>query len=326
MNFLILGSGPMAVEYAKVLQHMKYPFTVVGRGESSALNFYNETGVKAITGGHSDFLSNQDATAFTHCIVAVGEKHLGSVTRDLIGFGLKNILVEKPGGWSAEDIQSVANFAKQKGADVFVGYNRRFFASVLKAKEIIDEEQGVLAFNFEFTERSHIIETIEKEPGVKEEWFLANSTHVIDLAFYLGGKPQTLSAFTAKQLSWHPRAAVYSGAGVSDTGALFSYHANWLSPGGWGLELTTKNYRLVLRPMESLQIQKIGSAIEACPLDDALDKEFKPGLYRQVQAFVEKDAALPDIQEQCDVLAWYEKMNKQVATVDNVTAEQEAIL
>jgi hypothetical protein len=81
---------------------------------------------------------------------------------------------------------------------------------------------------------------------------------------------------------------VFCGAGVTDRGALFSYQANWQSAGRWSVELLTPRHRLHLRPLESLGVQEIGSLeIQPFPLDDQLDRDFKPGLYRQTQAFLD---------------------------------------
>jgi predicted dehydrogenase len=205
----------------------------------------------------------------------------------LIKFGVQNILVEKPAGLNLKQVGQLACMSKEKNANVFIAYNRRFYASVIKAQEIIEQDGGVTSFNFEFTEWAHIIETIQKAEGVKENWFLANSTHVVDLAFYLGGTPKELCAFTAGSLSWHPSASIYSGAGVSECGALFSYQANWESAGRWSVEVLTKNHRLILRPMEKLQIQKKGSvAVDFAECDYTLDGSFKPGLYLQTQSFL----------------------------------------
>ncbi len=147
-----------------------------------------------------------------------------------------------------------------------------------------------------------------KEEGVKEQWLLHNSTHVMDLAFYLGGRPKEISCYTAGSLNWHPSGSIYSGAGITENGALFSYQANWESPGRWGVEVLTKKHRLILRPLERLHIQNIGSvAVEEVSLEDELDKKFKPGLYLQVQAFVEgKTSNLPDIQGQSINLHYYQ--------------------
>jgi predicted dehydrogenase len=176
---------------------------------------------------------------------------------------------------------------KTKSAHVQIAYNRRFYASTLRALELIEEDGGVESMHFEFTEWGHEIRSLKKAEGVKDAWFLANSTHVVDLAFYLGGAPSEMNTYTAGALDWHPSSAVFAGAGRTNTGAVFSYQANWDAPGRWGLEVITSNYRLIFRPMESLQVMRKGSVkIEPVELDDRLDKEFKPGLYEQVRRFI----------------------------------------
>lgn len=308
-NIVILGSGPMACYYSQILQAMQLPTTIVGRSEHSVANFEKTTGLKAIAGGYENYFRNND-TSFTHAIIAVGEKQLGHATRAAINAGIAQILVEKPGGIDSDDIRLVAQSAKTNNAHVFIGYNRRWYSSVERAKSIIADDGGLLSFNFEFTEWSHVIETLEKEDGVKENWFLANSSHVIDLAFYLGGVPKVLNAYTAGSLNWHPKAAIYAGSGVTEQGSLFSYQANWQAPGRWSLEFLTKQHRLFLKPLEKLFVQKIGSvALEEITLDDSIDYDFKPGLYKQTEAFLNNPKSLPSIDEQVTMLGWYEKIN-----------------
>jgi hypothetical protein len=62
--------------------------------------------------------------------------------------------------------------------------------------------------------------------------------------------------------------------------------------------------------MERLQIQKIGSvAIEFVDIDDHLDKDFKPGLYKQAEAFFAGDnTVLPSIRQQVAALDVYLKI------------------
>jgi len=77
--------------------------------------------------------------------------------------------------------------------------------------------------------------------------------------------------------------------------------------------MLTSKHRLIFRPMEKLQIQKIGSvALEAVDVDDVLDQQFKPGLYKQVEAFLAGDnTILPSIEEQVDMLDIYLKIRGQ---------------
>jgi hypothetical protein len=171
-------------------------------------------------------------------------------------------------------------------------------------------ERGVTSFNFDLTEWSHAIELLQIAERVKEKWFIANSSHVADLAFYLGGEPQQISFFTSERLSWHPSASVFSGAGVSDKGALFSYQANWAASGRWSVDILTRKHRLIFCPLEKLKIQKIGSvAIDFVDIEDRLDIEYKPGLFRQTEAFLKnQNSHLCTIQQQAKNLKVYSKM------------------
>lgn len=309
-TILLVGSGPMAIEYAKIFKSQGITPVIVGRGKSSAEKFTAETGLQVSLGGIDAWLADTSNELLERAVVAVGEKWIGATANALMGCGVRYLLLEKPGGYDADDIRSVYEKAKETGAAVYVGYNRRFYAAVEAAKKIIQEDGGVTSFNFEFTEWGHVISAIEKEEGVKEQWFLSNSTHVIDMAFYLGGMPTELSAYSVGGLDWHPIASVFAGAGRSTSGAIFSYQANWESPGRWGVEVLTRKHRLIFRPLEKLQIQKIGSvAVEMVEIDDSLDKDFKPGLYRQVEAFVGgRTDLLQTISDQVDMLDWYLKI------------------
>ena len=89
-----------------------------------------------------------------------------------------------------------------------------------------------------------------------------------------------------------PSASIFSGAGITDHQALFSYSANWEAPGRWGVEVLTRKHRLIFRPLEKLKIQKIDSFERLCvSIDDKLDIKYKPGIYEQTKAFLSRAAA-----------------------------------
>lgn len=312
-NLWLIGSGPMAVDYVKVLQAQNIPFEVIGRGSKSAAKFQEQTGIPVKTGGLELWLG-ESGDLPELAIVAVSVEQLAVTTLMLLQKGVKRILVEKPAGLNEDEIKEVAAEAKGCDAEVYVAYNRRFYASTLKAQEIIAEDGGISSFNFEFTEWSHVIKDLDKSGEVKEEWFLANSTHVVDLAFFLGGTPEKLATYTSGSLDWHPRASVYAGAGITEGGVLFSYQANWAAPGRWGVEILTSKHRMIFRPMEQLQVQNIGSvAIEDVVLDNTLDSEFKPGLYLQVKAFLDGNFEfkynLLKIEEQLSNMTFYNRID-----------------
>jgi len=303
----LIGAGPMSIDYVKVFNALNIPFEVIGRGRVSAQECASKTGAKVMIGGVESHLFDCSDLP-SSVIVAVGIEQLAKVTKLLLQKGIKRILIEKPGGIDSDEVNSVLAETLKQDADVYIAYNRRFYSSVLKAQEIIRDDGGVASFNFEFTEWSHQIVGLEKAPGIKENWLLANSSHVIDLAFFLGGKPKTMSCYKAGSLDWHPSGSIYAGAGISETGALFSYQANWEAPGRWGVEVLTKKHRLIFRPLEKLHVQNIGSVkIQEIPIDDDLDTRFKPGLYLQVLAFIQNDKqGLINISEHCTNIGFYQ--------------------
>lgn len=289
----LVGCGSMARAHAKVLQAMKVPFTVFGRGTVSARQFAAEIGVEPLTGGVEAALGDAPERA----IVAVDAPGLEKATRTLLDRGVRELLVEKPAAMTPAGARALAVDAARARARVFVAYNRRFYASVHRACQIIAADGGVTSCRFEFTERAAYIADAAIAPEIKRHWFFANSTHVLDLAFYLAGAPVSLSAETSGALDWHPAGAVFAGAGRTAGGALFSYHADWTGPGRWGVEVVTRQHRLYLQPLEALRLQRMGQlTIEPVALVDDLDARFKPGLYRQMAAFlggVGAEALLP---------------------------------
>lgn len=306
----LIGAGGMAQDYMKVLEDLKATTTIIGRGENSAKEFKEVTGRDVEIGGLQSFLSKKPDVC-SHAIIAVGIEKLFETTKQLLNHNIKNILIEKPGALFDNEFEELVNLSEVKKANVYIAYNRRYFASVIKAKEIIAQDGGVTSFNFEFTEWAHTIAPLKKGEGVKEKWFLGNSSHVVDLAFNIGGIPKELSSYTSGGIDWHPSASIFCGAGISDNGALFSYTANWESAGRWWVEILTKEHKLILKPMEKLQIQKRGTILETfvTDIDYSLDDNFKPGLYLQTEKFLKNDFDnMCSIKEQTKILKIYNKI------------------
>lgn len=232
----------------------------------------------------------------THVVVATPVEELPSVANKLLDLGVLEILIEKPAVLDVQTGQELLCRAKEKHASIWVAYNRRFYASVRTAQKMIaDSGETLLSIWFEFTEWAHVIEGLTNQSELtKARWLLANSMHVIDLAFFPCGLPKSESSMFVSSggLSWHPDAAVFAGAGLAENGTPFAYCANWDAPGRWGLEWLTRSTRYIFRPMEKLQVMRRGSVgIEEVQLIDDLDQKFKPGVYLQDKAFVEGDTS-----------------------------------
>lgn len=297
MHVLLIGTGSMALEYVKVLTAMGESFTVFGRSEASRLEFLNQSSISAIA-GDQDAFNNIDFDN-TVAVVCVGIMDLSAVCLQLIESGCKRILLEKPGALSLEELLKMSDSASRAKTSIKIGLNRRFYGSTIKMREILGEDGGPQTFNFEFTEFSKEIEQLKIPIEIKDKWVLANSIHVIDLAFHLCGRPALLSSNVHGQLPWHKSARNYAGSGNTTKGALFCYSANWSAPGRWKLEITTLLRRILFQPLEGLQeFNPLSLKYEIIPLENHLDKIYKPGLYLQTKAFLEgEDDLICDISE-----------------------------
>lgn len=300
---LLVGTGNMGKEYAKVLSALDVPYDVIGRGEKNVEEFQKCTGHIAYAGGVEKYLSNCQER-YTEAIVAVQDYLECKCVEALLEHGIKKILAEKPLGLDIESLQRLQNLEKEKHAAVRVAYNRRFYASVLAAEKMIEEDGGVSSFHFEFTELS--CESVERA----QAWLISNSAHVMDLAFFLGGEPDQMTSYTNK-IEGQREEIAFVGCGRSERGALFSYCANYRAPGRWGVEIMTPKRRLIFKPMEKLQVQKAGSfLVGEEDIDNELDILYKPGLYRQTQEFLSDNncGRIKSLDEQIKSMEWYYKI------------------
>jgi predicted dehydrogenase len=231
-----------------------------------------------------------DDVRASRAIVAVAEEALVPVTRALIERGAMRVLVEKPGALSSAALRELIAYD-----GIFVAYNRRFYPSVMRAQELVEQDGGAIGVTFDFTEiERRVLDDARRRklPDiVLQRWGAANSLHVIDLAFFLAGHPVELVAERSGSLPWHYAGARFTGSGATDRGALFSYLATWDGAGRWSVEVTTRARRLVLRPLEELQEQLRGS-FELRPLEVADTQGVRPGLIGQLQAFLGGDTRL----------------------------------
>ena len=218
----LIGTGFMGIEYAKVLNALEVAYTAIGRGTQNCQKFQEAVGKPAIEGGLENIWAMQPPVPAC-AIIAVGVENLFETTIQLLKFGVKKILLEKPGFGEVHEFHEIVKCAQEQKAAIYLAYNRRYYAATLAAKKIIESDGGVASFNFEFTEWSHTIKDLVKHPVEHQNWFMGNSTHVIDLAFFLGGEPAEMATFVggADELAWHTRSAVFAGAGKAKNNALF---------------------------------------------------------------------------------------------------------
>ncbi|MDH5404640.1 MAG: Gfo/Idh/MocA family oxidoreductase [Candidatus Heimdallarchaeota archaeon] len=286
INVWIIGAGNIGIEYAKILEDLKIEYTLITRSVKSANYAKKSINAEVISGGLIKYIENTPTLA-THAIVSTQINFLSEITIQLLEIGIQNILIEKPGGLSIKELCEIDNLAEEKNSKVYIAYNRRYFSSVLKTIEIVKNRNNITSFHFEFTEWSHKINTSMYPKEVLNNWIISNSSHLIDLAFYICGSPKVLHSTVKGKLDWHPTGSIFTGSGETGDEIPFTYFANWISPGRWSLEILTKTERIILRPLETLKIQKIDSlTLDEYPIDNVDDINYKPGYFKQTKEFI----------------------------------------
>lgn len=306
----IIGAGYMAQEYCKVLKNLNKPFKVIGRGPDSAASFREITGIPVVTGGLTAAI-NSTLQLPTFAIITTPVECLAEQAKELIRAGVKNILVEKPAALKIEDLEEINRLSILHQVKICIGYNRRFYQSTLAAEKFIENDGGLIAVNFEISEWAHVVEKEIVNINVKNNWLLANTSHVIDLVFFMAGMPEQITCYSSGSLEWHTSSSRFVGSGMTEKGALFSYLGCWDGPGRWVIEFITRENRYYFKPMEKLMVQKKGS-IEVCDSPDInyeLDVQFKPGLFLQVNAFLNGDLKrFCSFPEQIKAFKYYKKI------------------
>ncbi len=297
---LLFGSDYMADEYLKVLKHLGCEVVVVGRNAAKAEALAGKYGMRGLGGGAAA-LASIEAGSIDLTIIASAIESLKELTLASVSAGLKNILLEKPGALDRAELAALGAAIGRK-ARVVIAYNRRYYNSVIELKRRIAAEGGPLGCFFDFTDREKDVLTSGKNEKVVSRWGFANSSHVIDTAFYLAGRPVELECRRSGGWAVHPSGTAFAGSGRTER-CLFSYFAAWAGGGRWAVEIATDRGRYKLSPMETLQFcKKDQFAWETIAPADEDDVRFKPGLMKMVGAALlgENNGVLPDLAAQAE--------------------------
>ena len=286
-NILIVGAGPMAAAYYQVLKAQGYYPYVICRSQRSVDNFFHLTGCKPQIIAIPDICSQ--VTDLKHAIVCVDIPGLSPVAEELLKAGIKNVLVEKPLALSLRQIDHLANLKIKYNSNVYVAFNRRFYSSIIQLEKNIKDDGGITSLRFDFTEWSHRILSANLDKQVLQRLIIANSSHVIDLAFYMIGLPELsqFQAMSVRSLPWHTSGSIFNGFGLTCKNIPFSYSSDWNSASRWSLEIFTPKSSYLLKPLETLsQVKKGSTQTTNIPSTSTLDSDFKPGLFLQCDAFL----------------------------------------
>jgi predicted dehydrogenase len=255
-SILIIGAGYITNQYAYALSEMGIKdVTIISNTQETSFKICNQYGFKSLFGGYKNTLP--DLPKMDLVIVTTPVSILLPAAKCALENGQTNILIEKPGSLYFKDLLFLSK--KFPNSNIRIAYNRLQYPNFHLLKKLSSTDGGITSCTFTFTEWLNRIDFTKYPTSILERWGIANSLHVISMAFELIGLPKNLTSYQFGSLDWHPAGSIFVGSGISKKNIPFSYHADWNSSGRWGIEIMTKNNAYRLMPLEELYMCKKGS-------------------------------------------------------------------
>lgn len=297
----------MAAAHAQALKELGRSPEVVGRGREAAERFQERFRVPVQSTDLRNYL--QQGPLPDHAIVAIPIVELGAVATTVLEAGVKEVLIEKPGSLSSVELRKIRQIADDLRANAWVAYNRRFLESTSFLLEVLNTYPRPFQIDCEFNERLEELKGLNHPPKVLERWLIANSSHVLDLAIFLGGYPILNSSRPSGSLGWHPSSSRFSASGITGRGTEISFRADWNYEGSWNLRISAGGKIFEMRPLEEVY--------EVDPKNSSRKKIFwpspetttKPGILEQAEEFLgAKRERLCSLSEQIRNMELYESI------------------
>ena len=276
----IIGAGNIAQEHLKVIAAIKgvKATGITSRTISKAEGLANSFQIDQVYDGVAALVQK---CAPDGILILVSANQIYDVAIKLLPEGIP-LFLEKPPGLIPEQTKTLTNLADRHGTKNMVGYNRRYYSIFHKGLEIINKHGQLLGIAVKGHERFWKIANGDIPQKIRENWIYANSTHTIDLLRLFGGDIKKINAL--KNNVKEKNGDQFVASLEFDSGALGSYTSHWLSPGGWSVKLYGVGVTVEYKPLEKgIWINTDFQEREITP--DEVDLKYKPGFYRQMEAF-----------------------------------------
>ena len=284
----IVGYGNMGKQYLKALRSLGVKeIRVCSHSKARTAELEGENDITVSVGGFERLECHPQPQEVG--IIATPTPSLLAAARHLASLGFRRLLIEKPISLWSSKIDCLESELAQQGVEAVCAYNRVAYPSFHEVRSLTGQEGGITSCTYSFTEMVKPDWQHRFSPEELGRWGIANSLHVIGMAHGLIGLPKEWSAYRCGSLPWHPSGSSFVGAGRSELGIPFSFHADWGSTGRWSVEIHTlvSSYRLC--PLEKL-FRRASPAAEwqEVPIE-SFAPDAKAGFVEQLAAMLHRE-------------------------------------
>ncbi|MDX2158272.1 MAG: Gfo/Idh/MocA family oxidoreductase [Hyphomicrobiaceae bacterium] len=188
------------------------------------------------------------------------------------------LFLEKPVGLDLAETEAAASTV---GVPNLVGLNRRFYEVLQRGAEIVAEAGGLRFIEVHMPEDLRPLEGRYRGKALSN-WQYGNSIHLIDLFRYFGGEVKRVTAQPEVGDYWDRS---YVAMIEFENGARGIYNAQWYAPGPWRVSLYANNVMIQYAPLEKGLVIRSPGRQQSTIEPSGPDKDLKPGLGGQAQAF-----------------------------------------
>lgn len=293
MNVAFIGCGKIANFHADVLKALKVDISsVCGRKESeNAKKFAEKYRIPKIYDTWKELIRKEKPDTYW---VLTPWDITDKMLIPMIETGIP-CLFEKPVALSSRKIQEAIKLRDKIGANVLVGFNRRFYDFIPELKKILKKVE-IDAIEINLPEPRVRPKTL-MEKKLSRYRMLYTSSHVIDLLYYLIGDMKVSYMKRKKDKKMGPLA--FNGMLETMERVPIHFISNWGAPANFSLRFYCREQIIDLSPIERMRVFKgikIEQPTKEIPIRRYIpkiinevytDAKYKPGFYKQAKNFLD---------------------------------------
>lgn len=230
----------------------------------------------------------------------------------VIEFKPNFVLLEKPGSFDLLGLRNIEKGHRELTKTTYVGYNRRFFRSVTALKKILESDQ-IYSITVDWSENISRLLSMVSDEHVLENWHLANSCHMFDLAMFLSGSEKYSLKYG--YVNGQSKFNSLPGRGLfhmtSNNSVSVELKFNFMQSGSWFAEVVSSSGRYRLAPLESLaRFDERSFSYQPIKIEDN-DGSLKEGFFEQARASLFGSSYLCDFSTNLNNLLMLNELLKQ---------------
>ena len=287
MKLAVIGCGNIARHHMTPMQNAGFEiYAVAGRfGGSKTLDLFSSD--FNVNNKYDDPFELLKSSEWDALLLACPTENMMEYINASINID-RPILIEKPISYHYTDL-----FPFIEKNNCCVGFNRRFYNTISKAKEFIEDNEDILV---KVTIPESLNKLEENNHGSIPNKTFENSIHIFDILIYLLGQIEWLHS---KKLYKNENLKAITAVGSANKCEIIQLNNYYNSSDNFSIELISNNKRLSLKPIE------ISSLYDGMSINDPTDEvpirtyqpilkekiiencDFKPGFQNQAIAFMD---------------------------------------